>query len=358
MTNLWDQYLTVPDAERRYGICRDSGETAYAPLRETITRLIDRIMPETAACLGAGVLNDIPYDALVARCQTLYLVDWLPGIVDSGIARAIVSRAADGACVCAYCSVGRFDKAYYCTRYRPSHDPGRQVCGSFSAADAWPACASFERGTWPHVLAQDITGGYASSFARQISESVDRFGSWREAFRQADRVAQRAVHGRQPIEIPDSSVDLVISSMVVSQFEHEPYGFFSALSARRLGPVDNVLASRLRGPMEQLRNRLLTAQIERHCDEIRRILAADGACFIAFELFHIDPDSRRWFLVAEMQKALGILARHFDFDFDVLPARESVLRVIARDAPSIVQCLVLRQKAELPEGAFRDARRH
>ena len=168
MTTCWDEYLTVPDSPLRYGICRDSGEGEYAPLRETIGRVVGRILPKAVTCLGAGVLNDIPYDALVGRCRVVHLVDWLPGIIDSGIARAIVSRNAEGAFNCIYCSSGALDKAGYCTRYRHSADTGLKVCDRFvPVAGARTGCVSFERGIWPRVLTQDVTGGYATAFSRQ-----------------------------------------------------------------------------------------------------------------------------------------------------------------------------------------------
>lgn len=345
MNTRWHRYMSVPNRSSRYRLHRVASGAAYAPLRDVIRQVVNRVGPGTVACLGAGALNDIPYDTLTVQSPVLHLVDWLPEIMESGIAGSIVSHDESGNYDCIYCSLSGTARTDYCTRHLDSRKRAQQrrVCDRFDAADGeQPGCASFERGTWPHVLYQDVTGGYASEFARRVSSEIVHFRSWKDAFRRAEEIARRAARHREPMAIEDGSVDLVISSMVVSQFEHEPYRFFSTLAAERLGDIDSAAQARLHAPMERLRNRLLKTQLERHCAEIERILSVEGACFMAFELFQAEQEQGRCFLVEEMQAALEILAQKFDFDFDALPASESVVCLTLSDRPSIIQCLLLR----------------
>ena len=107
--------------------------------------------------------------------------------------------------------------------------------------------------------------------------------------------------------------------MVVSQFEHEPYGFFSQQALERLGRPSPREEDRVRPAMEKLRDTLLANQIEGHCAEILRLLAPGGRCFMAYEMFHREPGHDRWRMVTEMHLAQGRIARHFDFDFDGVP---------------------------------------
>ncbi len=96
--------------------------------------------------------------------------------------------------------------------------------------------------------------------------------------------------------------------------------------------------------MEKLRTSLVTTQTEKHCDEIERILAPDGRCFVSFELFHRGTADEDWFLVGEMQDALRLLARRFSFDFDILPENALITRFEHDAGASQVLSLVLARK--------------
>ena len=93
--------------------------------------------------------------------------------------------------------------------------------------------------------------------------------------------------------------------------------------------------------MEALRSTLLANQIERHLDEIERILAPGGHCFMAFETFHVEEGTGRWFLVREMHGALAAIARRFDFNFDMLPHSDSATLFEPPGGRSVVQRFVL-----------------
>jgi hypothetical protein len=176
------------------------------------------------------------------------------------------------------------------------------------------ACESFERGAWPNVLGRDITAGYATAFGHGIPAALHDAGTWKQAFRRARNVARQARRSRAPLAIADGSVDLVTTSMVMSQFDWEPYKYFSRHAAAIVGRPGARQENALQKAGESLRFELALSQIERHCDEIARIMAPDGCCFAAFELFQFDKNIGRWFLVRETHKALGILAERFSFD--------------------------------------------
>ena len=143
------------------------------------------------------------------------------------------------------------------------------------------------------------------------------------------------------LDIADASVDLVTSSMVLSQFEHEPYDYLAHQAAERIGPPRPRDEKKLRPVLESLRGTLVAGQVERHLDEIARILAPDGRCFMSFELFHFDPAVDRWFMVREMHDALARITQRFRFDFDTAPAEDGVMRFENRGRHSLVHSFLL-----------------
>ena len=76
MTITWDEYLTVPNAESKYSECAAVCRSTFAQQRQNIARLVESRRPKSVVCLGAGVLNDIPYPELVRIGAKVHLVDW------------------------------------------------------------------------------------------------------------------------------------------------------------------------------------------------------------------------------------------------------------------------------------------
>ena len=351
MAVSWETYLSAP----RQGIaCRDC-RLAYtprlAPLSAAIRRLIERLEPASIACLGAGMLNDIPYDALIGSGAEIHLVDWLPQLVESGVARSIIACDPNGTPRCLYCydgdGAGGADPRVFCRNFvAEGRAETEQVCDNFEAAPGDPAtCRAFVRGDCPRVHGADVTGGYASEFGRAIGAAVGQAKSWRHAFKQAGAVSDRARRHRSSLAIPDGGMALVTSSMVISQFEHEPYDYFSKVATERLGLPTPQEERRLAPNVEILRDRLVAVQIDRHLAEIARIMAPDGRCFLAFETMHRARDDREWFVVPQMHDALTAIARQFDFDFEALPAAESTMELDMVTGRSIVQAYALRKRA-------------
>ena len=59
---------------------------------------------------------------------------------------------------------------------------------------------------------------------------------------------------------------------------------------------------------------------------------------------HFDGRDDQWFLVNEMLAALGILGRRYDFDFDFLAPRASVVQYQGTGGSSVVYAFLLRSK--------------
>lgn len=343
MPTNWNDYLAAARAADAYRVCHDTQGAAFAPLRGVIGRVFEASGAETVACLGAGVLNDIPYAKMVRAGAALHLVDWLPGAVESGIGWSIIGEGSGGGPECVYCSLGDEKASAYCRSYRPPGGRAAAVCESFAPpAEAVPGCEAFTRGELPHVRTEDVTGGYASAFAERVLGELEGVGSWRQALGRANALAKQVRRHRTSLSIAAGSVDLVVSSMLLSQFEHEPYTFFSRQAAKLLGPPRTSEEKRLRPALESLRSTLLKTQIEHHCAEIERLLGPGGRCLMTFEMFTHQPALGRWTLVPEMHEALARLAKRFHFDLGLLDAADGTIAFEGRDGPSRVLCLVLR----------------
>ncbi len=353
----WHAYLSSAAGEAAYRNCRLKRGAAFAGQRERILRLFERTRPGAVACVGAGVLNDIPYDAFVDAGATVHLVDWLPGVVDAGIAMSIIRTEADGDPACAYCALADVDARAYCRRFRRPDRSAAKVCERFVPGPGAPAtCAAFERAERPIVHVEDATGGYAGAFGRAVEAELPQARSWKQAVGLAAAVAKRVTRHRTSLSVPAGGVQLVTSSMLLSQFEHEPYEYFSKHAVALLGPPKAPEEKRLAPAIERLRSALLANQVARHVDEVRRMLAPGGLCYMSFEMFHIDEGSGRWFLVREMHRALALLAERFHFRFDLLDPAGAVTYYQGEGTPSLVHAFVLEPAA--PAGARKKAGPH
>lgn len=342
MSSSWDAYLHAPRLATEYAACRSACSSAFNAQRDQIRGVLETISPRTVACLGAGGLNDIPYRILIDAGVTLYLVDWIPDSIDYGIGFSIIDRSENGAPCCVYCEPAVACPQRYCRHFRMPAPSTTAVCDAFVPANVHGhlSCAAFERADEPRVLYEDVTAGYATAFARAVSAEEARFRSWGQALSRARRLASRARGQCREVAIPSDSVDLVTSSMVLSQFEHEPYTFFSTRVAARLGRPDSSEAERLLPAVDELRSALLANQIERHLDEIHRILAPDGRCYLSFEMFH-GEEHGRWFSVPGMTHALDAIGKRFHFRFDIIPESQVLTRFATNQGTSLAWGLVL-----------------
>ena len=234
MTLSWNDYRSLPDAARRYQECTLRYGPAFEHQRQNILKVIAATRPNTVAVLGAGVMNDVPYKYLLDLQVEVHLIDWLPGAPEAGLRHSLISEDPSGEFSCLYCRPGIDVPEDYCRNYcRPAYE-SRKVCDNFEPThDAPPKCANFDKGALPVTNCEDVTGGYAETFARQVGQTLRGVQSWRKAVERCVALA-RKVRGAQRLSLASGSVDLVTSSMVVSQFEHEPYQFFSQAAERNL----------------------------------------------------------------------------------------------------------------------------
>ncbi len=345
MVVRWEDYLNPAGAADAFAACRLQWGPRFGRQRDRIEHLFEALGAQSVACLGAGVLNDIPLAAFLGAGADVHLVDWLPDAPQIGIAGSIIARDRNDDWSCLFCRLAPQSIDKFCANFDGVAAPGSRICKVFQPGPgAPPTCLSYRRGSLPYIHRQDATGGYASAFGVMIGAEIEDATSWRQAFRRANTLAGRLKGRRSRIGIADHSIDLIVSSMLMSQFELEPYGYFSKQAQARLGSPTKQEDSRLRPLMEALRTTLLSNQIEGHCDEIERIMATDGRAFVAFELFHYDRDSGRWYMVSQMHAALATLARRFDFDFDSDTEQAMDARFETPSGRSVVCHFVLRHK--------------
>lgn len=338
----WDEYLKVSNARDAFDECCRRCRPAFEQHRRNIQCAVEVTRPKTVACLGAGTLNDIPYEFMVRSGASIHLVDWVPGSIDAGVALSIIQPGDDGKPCCIYCNPAIACPQTYCRHYQEPGASTSTVCRNFVPIPGpTPRCAAFEKGEQPSVHYEDVTAGYATEFGRAILSELHHVRSWRQAFARAMALANKIGHQRVRTTIADSSVQLVTSSMVVSQFDHEPYDYFAHRSADMLGPPTAKEEQQLLPVMEALHEVLLRRQVEQHCEEIRRIMAPGGYCYMSFEMFHIVPASAQWFLVKGMTKALELVGRHFLFSFDIIPQHQLMTRFQTGDTPSLVLSFML-----------------
>lgn len=348
MNITWTDYMNGrKDNSARYKECSQQFREAFEQQRINITRVFEARSPEVIACLGAGILNDIPYEQFVHSGATIHLVDWISDSIDSGLDFSIISMDENSEASCTYCDPAIDCPGEYCCHYNAPASGDTKVCKAYKPSEDDPVrCASYKRAVKPFVKYEDVTGGYASAFGRQLGSVIDVARSWKQAITQSIDLAERITNHHSTIDIDDNSVQFVTSSMVVSQFEQEPYDFFSYRAVETLGKPRQREQERLMPAVVKLRDTLLSNQIEGHCREIKRILSSDGVCYMSFELFHYHSASGQWFSAPGMAGVLEIIGRWFTFEFDIIRPDEALVSFQRDEEPSLVGCYVLKAREE------------
>lgn len=268
-------------------------------------------------------------------------MDWIPRICAEGFSQSLVSDQ-EGVRTCLVCA-GMLDPNRYCRAYREPIDPIHQVCAGYQPVSGENIqCRGYEPGEEPHFFTSDVTGGHASNFAERAARLVraSRTPEW--AFRKAIRACALLTSREMPI--PEGSIDLVLSSLVVSQFDHEPYHYFSRLLEEHYSRETLLEKEKsLRPLMEELRRVLFAAQMEGHAREIYRLVEKNqGRIYFSVELFRSVPGEEDFFLVHEIPKALEILAKYFLFDFQFIPAGNALRESAIGEGTSVLQTYILR----------------
>ena len=339
----WDDYLNTPAGS--YCECHRQCQDCFQHELKNLQRIIQHRKPQVVACLGAGVLNDIPYRTLVLSGATVHLVDWLPGSLESGIDQSIMTSDEAGKPQCVYCDQQVSCPEAYCAGYRKAKTLPAPVCDAFVPLPGNPLrCAAFRSSERPTLHCEDVTSGYGSAFARGVLDQLRGVRSWRQAFGRGKALAERVRGRHTPLNIPAGSAQLVTSSLLLSQFEHEPYDYFSRRAADLLGPPKEAEEKSLSPMMDKLRTTLLLNQVEGHCEAIKRILHPEGLCYMSFEMFHYGTPNGRWFLINAMHRAMEVVGNHFHFNFNLLEDRDLATRFEVGGTPSIVFHFILEQK--------------
>ncbi len=338
----WESYLTVSRPGEVAAQCRRDCTPVFKNQRENLRRLHSALRPKRVACLGAGCLNDIPVDEFLRSGSEVYLADWIPRISEYGFQGDLIRQEGEThSCLACDlpCSPERFCSGFY----KADPQPGR-ICDNFRLLQEGPRlwCESYRPGVEPHFLTADVTLGRATGFAKRVTRLVAACHSPEKCFRRAIEVCRQCASLNEQLVIPTSSIDMVTSSMVISQFEHEPYGYFSKLLAQQFGARLLNEERKLTPWMERLRTELFRVQVEGHVKEIYRLVnKAHGKVYFSVELFHASPGSDEFFLVQGIPQAMNILQQYFTFDFKSLPYDHTLHKIVVNSRPSIVQSYVL-----------------
>ena len=339
----WDSYVQAAIAPDDIDRCRRTQGAALGDQYEILQRIFADLQPRRIACLGAGGLNDIPIGQFLMGGGEVFLVDWISGISQQGFRAGLIGGGEENF-RCMICDE-RCDPIRYCTGFRePVRVPGT-VCDSFALIEQpYPHCAAYEPGLEPYFLTADITQGRASAFARRAEKIVPSARTVEQSFQKGLSEVRRCASVQEEIDIPSDSIDLVTSSMVVSQFDHEPYTYFSKLLVDVFG-MEQVLRkeNKVLHLVNRLRGELFRVQVEGHAREMHRILdKAHGKAYLSVELFRSVPQQRdSYFLVHEITQALDVLNEYFHFEFTPIPSEKTLRTHASGDGNSIILCLMM-----------------
>lgn len=347
-TIAWDDYIQAAISAENLEQYKRRGASVLEDQRAAMRRLYELYRPKRVACLGAGGLNDIPIDEFLLGGSEVFLVDWIPGISREGFRAGLITGEGETR-VCMICDE-RCDPGRLCAGYRePVRVPGT-VCDAFELQDdPYPRCASYAPGEEPHFLTADITLGRASSFARRVMKFVPTSRNVERCLQKGLSEIRHIGATRDEIPIASDSIDFVTSSMVVSQFDYEPYSYFSKLLVDRFG-LEHVRGKeeKVIHIVERLRDELFRVQVEGHVQEMHRIVNKKrGKVYFSVELFRSMPGQEdSYFLVHGITRALEVLNEYFHFDFGPIPPEQSLMKLPIGDGISIVQGLVMSPTAD------------
>ena len=312
-SHYWDTYLDAPILEDK--LLQPRCNSAFDNQREHIDKLLRRFQPRRVACLGSGYLNDLPIQLLFQIADETFFIDWLPNVSVLGLSRRIIQHT-EGVAHCVFCECMRPDR--FCRGFTESKCESASVCTAYSAPeDSKTQCVNYEPGDDPRFVRADVTSGRASRFGQRVFNAVQKCDTPKQAFNRAIRECRRCSEIQDPIPIQSDSFNFVTSSLVASQFDAEPYGYFARLIEQKFGrdaikAKENVLLPL----MEELRTELFRVQIEGHCGEIFRLLSKEnGRAYLSVELFRSLPAGDDFFLTHESPQLLKSLQRRFFLDF-------------------------------------------
>lgn len=344
---FWDSYLStgkyIGFSEEKFSLY----EKIFSDHKENISSMIHSLSPRSVAVLGSGYLNDIPLDDLVEEGRKIYLVDWVDNVSEVGVSRSIVCKGKGDGYNCLFCKKSTGEE--YCLNFTGEFKEEGVCTGFESVEEPFITCKNYEPAKEPSFIKADITGGVAQSFAEKIERNIASCKTAKNAFLKAIAILEKYKY--MPIPVENDSIDLVTSSMVMSQFDFEPYTYFSKLLQREFGREDlEKHSSKLVPLMEKMRTRLFMLQVESHVKEMYRIVKKDNKArvYVSTELFRSYQSDDVFFLVQDMPKALEILGKYFLFYFDNLLESKVLRKTETGEGVSINQCYTLTPKESVP----------
>lgn len=324
-----------------------SGKT-FLGQKNNIQRLLQALRPKKVVCLGAGYLNDIPTEDLIEGDADIYFAEWMHDVTEASFKNDLV-RQIEVNFVCMACKATN-NPEKYCKNYMEWDKVAPNIekksdnyCSNFEISEnVMPLCMNFAPGEFPQFFEADVSGGKALQFSKGVSKMVERAKNPGQAFRFAIKKTEH-LKVTETIPLEDHTVDFITSSMVVSQFDFEPYTFFIRNVMRRFGgkAVEQDMKV-IENFEETLRNNLFLAQLEGHCMEMLRLLKPDGRIYFSIETMHRNTCNDPWFQVEVAPKAMSFIGKHFFFDIDTLPEVLNAEHVpTVKQGESIIQSHVL-----------------
>jgi hypothetical protein len=341
----WETYIQAPISPEKHAGAQDPRAPAYEEHRKHLSRFIAEHDPRRIGCLGSGFLTDFPVQEFLGGNREVFLIDWVPSVSPAGFRNALIRREGN-IISCMVCETSD-DPETFCKGYRTHPNKDLSICANFRLVNEPNLyCGNYLSGEEPRFIAADVTGGRSSWFGERISEVVSSSKTPEEAFRAAINLCGRAASVRKDLPIEEGSLDLVTSSMVVSQFDHEPYTYFAKVLASYFGREAVLRKEKTLLPlMDRLRGEIFQIQVDGHVRELHRLVEKSrGKVYFSVELFRTVPDRGEFFLVQEIPKAMEAFGRHFLFDFELIPPGKVLLRADASEGVSLVQSYFLTPK--------------
>ncbi len=275
---------------------RAESTEAFQSQRANLLHCLRELKPRTVACLGSGALSDIPLRELLQNTGTVYLIDWVPGLSS---------------------------RAY------------QMLTGEWALEGGAPARN-------PVFLDQDITLGHSAAFCARYPALVQSATDVVQCVRDAQKLAEECHHINQSLPLPDQSIDLVVSSMIVSQFPAYPFGYFRQVLLDKFAAEFELRSAEVRPLMEQLSAYLFQSQIAGHAAELRRLVSSRGRVYFSMEFYHAHPaDPARFEYFIPGAYALRLFSDMFLFDIDALPVESRRVRARLPEREVVIESYVM-----------------
>lgn len=345
----WEEYIQADLPDDVVESCRSTCASVFQHQKETIKDLASQLKPHTVACLGSGCLNDIPIFDLYKSAKRVYLVDWLPGISEKSLNLSLIEVNNSGFS-CEICRLA-CDKTSICTSYTDTNSDDQQTCAQFvlqkDDSSNSLQCRNFAPGEALSFQTGDVTAARASQFAKSLPRLIELSTTPQECLKIVNDELLNFSKTNDYLPIQEGSIDLVTSSMVISQFDHEPFDFFTKNLIEKFGFAKLKRCREEMIPLsESFRNNLFSLQLDGHMKQLRRLVRPKtGRVFLSVELFRTLPNSPEYFLAKEISNGLELVSNYFSFDFNILPWNKVLHQVDTGDGgSSIIQSYVLTPK--------------